>query len=164
MFYDEGAGRSPVSRILSTHRPLPAADDHFSHRRSGGPDCSERRLIPGDQAGGQPFPCSVLHRVGFAVPPSLPPARWALTPPFHPYLCPRGPSAVCSLLHFPSGRLDATVPLFQEARCPVVSGLSSAGFRRSQQRSPGERHAQLCPSDPEFQAPSFALRSRVLPH
>ena len=27
-----------------------------------------------------------LHHAGFAVPPVLPPERWALTPPFHPYL------------------------------------------------------------------------------
>jgi hypothetical protein len=32
------------------------------------------------------LPCSVLHHVGFALPPSLPSARWALTPPFQPYL------------------------------------------------------------------------------
>ena len=29
--------------------------------------------------------CSVLHRMGFFVPPSLRRGRWALTPPFHPY-------------------------------------------------------------------------------
>src|SRR6516164_2360405 len=27
----------------------------------------------------------VLHLAGFAMPPMLPPGRWALTPPFHPY-------------------------------------------------------------------------------
>jgi hypothetical protein len=36
------------------------------------------------EAGGL-FPCSVLHRIGFFVPPRLPSGRWALTPPFHPY-------------------------------------------------------------------------------
>jgi len=36
----------------------------------------------------QRHPYSVLLPVGFAVPPSLPKARWALTPPFHPYLWP----------------------------------------------------------------------------
>lgn len=35
---------------------------------------------------------------------TLPPARWALTPPLHPYLIPCGPSAVCFLLHCLSGR------------------------------------------------------------
>ena len=47
-------------------------------------------------------PYSVLLPVGFAVPPALPPARCALTAPFHPY---RGytqrAAAVCSLWHFP---------------------------------------------------------------
>jgi len=27
-----------------------------------------------------------LHHAGFAMPPMSPPGRWALTPPFHPYL------------------------------------------------------------------------------
>jgi hypothetical protein len=44
--------------------------------------------------GGQPFPCSVLHHARFAVPSGYPDSRWALTPPFHPCLCPCGPSAV----------------------------------------------------------------------
>ena len=44
--------------------------------------------------GGPPFPCSVLHHARFAVPSGYPDSRWALTPPFHPCLCPRGPSAV----------------------------------------------------------------------
>ena len=47
-------------------------------------------------------PYSVLLPVGFAVPPALPPARCALTAPFHPY---RGKTlrtaAVCSLWHCP---------------------------------------------------------------
>jgi hypothetical protein len=30
---------------------------------------------------------SALLQLGFTVPPVLPRARWALTPPFHPYLC-----------------------------------------------------------------------------
>ncbi len=30
------------------------------------------------------FPCSVLHRMRFVVPPSSRSGRWALTPPFHP--------------------------------------------------------------------------------
>ena len=46
-------------------------------------------------------PYSVLLPAGFAVPLALPLARWALTPPFHPY-----PEfwAVRSLWHFPWGR------------------------------------------------------------
>ena len=140
-WFREKGGRSPVSRILSSSTSSKMGD-HFSHRRSGGPDKPGRRLIPGDSAGGQPFPCSVLHHAGFAVPPSLPSERWALTPPFHPYLCPRGSSAVCSLLHFPSGGIETSVPRFHGARCPAVSGLSSARFRKTHQRSPGERRRE----------------------
>ena len=52
----------------------------------------------------------VLLPEGFAVPVLLPGRRWALTPPFHPCLWPEGPSAVCSLLHFPSGRPALALP------------------------------------------------------
>ncbi len=46
-------------------------------------------------------PYLALLRVEFTVPGLLPAARCALTAPFHPYLIPlRGPSAVCSLLHW----------------------------------------------------------------
>ena len=40
----------------------------------------------------------------------LPDSRCALTAPFHPCLCPEGPSAVCSLLHFPSARAAQALP------------------------------------------------------
>jgi len=43
-----------------------------------------------------------LLRMGFTVRPLLPGARCALTAPFHPCLCRKRPSAVCSLWHFPS--------------------------------------------------------------
>ncbi len=54
----------------------------------------------------------VLLRVGFTMPLVLPPTRWALTPPFHPYLrstCAKR-LAVCFLLHWPSSWLAPTVP------------------------------------------------------
>jgi len=60
---------------------------------------------PDDWPGNQPdglrrprHPYSVLLPVGFTLPSPLPETRWALTPPFHPYL-PR--QAVCFLWHFP---------------------------------------------------------------
>ena len=34
---------------------------------------------------GRPAAYFALHRIGFFLPPSLLTARWALTPPFHPY-------------------------------------------------------------------------------
>ena len=122
--FEEKSCRSPVSRILSiplarncTVISLTPPERSAPLARSA---TNTRRLT-----GGQPFPCSVLHHAGFAMPLRLPSARWALTPPFHPYLCPCGPSAVCFLLHFPSGSLAVPVPHFHGARCPVVSGLSS---------------------------------------
>ena len=51
-------------------------------------------------------PYSVLLPVGFTVPSMSPWPRWALTPPFHPYL-PR--KAVCFLWHFPWGRPRRTL-------------------------------------------------------
>ena len=46
---------------------------------------------------------SALLQLGFAVPLPLPQARWALTPPFHPYLVRELPAkAVCFLWHCPS--------------------------------------------------------------
>ena len=84
------------------------------------------RLIPGDsERAGDPSPVLSCTTWGLPCPGGYPTGRWALTPPFHPYLIPCGPSAVCSLLHFPSGGLDASVPHFHGARCPMVSGLSS---------------------------------------
>jgi len=68
-------------------------------------------------------PYSVLLPVGFTVPLPLPEARWALTPPFHPYPANTAaplPSvlrwssrtiggAVCFLWHFPWGRPRRTL-------------------------------------------------------
>ncbi len=120
-------GVPPPCKPDSVHPACAELDGHFSHpARAERPACAECDYYPGFVTDGQSFPCSVLHRVGFAVPLRLPSARWALTPPFHPYLCPCRPSAVCFLLHFPSGFLAVPVPHFHEARCPVVSGLSSS--------------------------------------
>jgi hypothetical protein len=93
---------SPISRILF---PAKRGDDHFSSRFANEARSRERdaTITRGSWSGGRPFPCSVLHHAGFTMPPQLPSERWALTPPFQPYLCPCGPSAVYFLLHFPSG-------------------------------------------------------------
>ena len=59
---------------------------------SSGTDVAARLVQPTRTAGrklpeGCPSrrPYSVLLPMGFTVPPLLPVARWALTPPFHPY-------------------------------------------------------------------------------
>ena len=81
-----GGGSRPVSRVLS------GAAIHL--RRTSPCACSD---LPGSGAGhasppaGGSLPYLVLLRVGFALPPVLPPARCALTAPFHP--C-RAPSRV----------------------------------------------------------------------
>ena len=117
-------GRSPVSRILFRW-PFANFDDHFS-----------MRLVPGDQRTGRPFPCSVLHHVGFALPPRLPLARWALTPPFHPYSSEPERSVFCGTFR--------PIPLARD--CPPFSrGTLPYGVRtflaeaEASPRSSGER-------------------------
>src|SRR4029079_11213378 len=66
-------------------------------------------------------PYMALLRVGFAVPLSLPKARWALTPPFHPYrlaLSNRRSLFCCTLL-------EVTLTGRYPALCPTKLGLSS---------------------------------------
>ena len=106
---------------------------------------------------GRPVPYFVLHRIGFSLPPASRPARWALTPPFHPYPSTRRfrgmLRAVSSLWHCPSrgfeppcpglsgsasGRWPCGLPCRRDSvscreSCPRVSGLSSP----NRQRSPG---------------------------
>jgi hypothetical protein len=66
-----------------------------------------------------------LLRLGFAMPLTLPPMRWALTPPFHPYQATVARTlAVCFLLHFPSWHLRVTSRSYL-ATCPMEPGLSS---------------------------------------
>ncbi len=97
-----------ISRVLSPgarRESRARGADHFSRTavasRLQQPTRGSRGLAT-TLARAAPRPCLALLRVGFTMPLLLPGARWALTPPFHPCLCPCGPSAVCSLLHFPS--------------------------------------------------------------
>ena len=103
------AGALAATNIL-LGRALPRASSELTRRHGPG------RPRPPARAGGPP-PYSLLHRVGFAVPPRSPGARCALAAPFHP--CHARPlarsraparlprrSAVCSLLHFPAGHPD----------------------------------------------------------
>src|SRR4029079_12074463 len=54
-------------------------------------------------------PYSALLPVGFTMPDPLPDPRWALTPPFHPYLRGLRRKAVCFLWHFPWGHPRRTL-------------------------------------------------------
>jgi hypothetical protein len=58
------------------------------------------RLAPAWPCSGWGLPCRACCQA----------ARWSLTPPFHPCLCPERPSAVCSLWHFPSRRRARALP------------------------------------------------------
>ncbi len=81
----------PISRILS------AAVNRCVVFISLRPPCDDRppccrtcawhngMRLTRDCPTGRRVPYLVLHRIGFFLPPSLPSARWALTPPFHPY-------------------------------------------------------------------------------
>src|ERR1700721_3506571 len=62
-------------------RRLPRA----STNHPGRPDQTRSRSASRLHAKPSRRPYSVLLPVGFAVPPALPPARCALTAPFHPY-------------------------------------------------------------------------------
>ena len=138
--------RSPVSRILFPARggatTISLGSEWVCTPPFPLPPRRDATITRGSWSGGPPFPCYVLHHVGFTVPPRLPSGRWALTPPFHPYLCPVPPlrgslrtiggllSAALSV-HRP---LKTGVPRFHEARCPMVSGLSSTPPKRNRDR------------------------------
>ena len=74
----------------------------------------------------RPIPILTLLPVGLAVPPPLPEARWALTPPFHP--CPTGRpggrSVLCGAFPEACGEPPAP-PGVTRHRFPVEPGLSS---------------------------------------
>ncbi len=109
-------GGRPVSRVLS-----PACGEGMAIHlgpRSPAASCGP----PGKRAGDGPgrrsprFPYLTLLPVGLAVPPPLPGARWALTPPFH--LCRAGArqTVLCGAFPgvAPAGRYPA--PCLREAR------------------------------------------------
>ncbi len=91
----------------------------------------------------------VLLRVGFTKPPSLLPARWALTPPFHPYRrglargrdLRRRPKPLRRFVFCCTGRL----PAFRlESR--TLSGTLPCGVRTFLPRAcaPGSDHPAAC--------------------
>ena len=129
-------------------RRLPGA----SSNQPGRPDQTRSRSASRLRAKPSRRPYSVLLPVGFAVPPALPPARCALTAPFHPYRVPPTPSpkrgrvrwgrAVCSLWHFPwtsarrtlSGTVCPWSPDFPPRR-PL--GFAGAAARPTDERGMG---------------------------
>lgn len=114
-FAPEKIGRSPVSRILF-HPPSVDFSSHLS-----------LRLLPGDPTGEPPFPCSVLHCERFTLPPRSPSARWALTPPFHPYHIKWRLFSVALSLPLRSHPLGGTPPY--AARTFLMKRSCSGSFR-----------------------------------
>ena len=121
---DPVLGRSFLSE---RGRPRPQA----AYPRLRASPTAERRW-----RGGPPLAAYLaLLRPGFAEPRLLPGARWALTPPFHPYLQ-LAPKAVCFLWHCPS-RVRRPAPRHYLAACPLEPGLSSKGARKHRSRPSG---------------------------
>src|SRR5690606_16707368 len=106
--------------------------------------------------------CLALLRVGFTVPPPLLETRWALTPPFHPCLCPRWGhrrSVLCGTVR------RVTAPGCYPAPCPAELGLSSAAARPAAVRTrfPSiKQHSGRCRSR-FLPSPDRAPRPDVLP-
>src|SRR5207249_104462 len=105
-------------------RPCIAARLQRATRERGGPP------LPLEAA----LPYLPLHRVGLAVPPVSPPARCALTAPFHPY---RLSPAVCSLWRCPASRLGwplaSTLPCGARTFLPRFrAGVRPDGSNRSE--------------------------------
>jgi hypothetical protein len=72
---------APASRPGSSDLPEGSSLHAACAARKG------KRFFKRSQRAGPALPSYlVLHHAGFSLPPPLLPERWALTPPFHPYL------------------------------------------------------------------------------
>jgi hypothetical protein len=122
----EGSGSRPISRVLSW------AAIHLGCTSP----CTSSDL-PGNPCGAhvadtlRSFPYLVLLRVGFTMPPVLPPARCALTTPFHPYR-----------------------PAVSGFRRYLFCGT----FRRL---APPRRYLAPCPAEPGLSSPAAPPRERL---
>ncbi len=125
--------RRPISRVLS----VPACANAHQHRtviplgvqsptRSSSLPAA-RRLATSLRDGSSLAAYLALLRLGFTEPPSLPKARWALTPPFHPYRTRGFPRerrfAFCCTVR--RMKLTPHAPRRYLAVYPVEPGLSS---------------------------------------
>ena len=129
----EAKASRPISRVLYGLRPEPETRQPFiwdaccQTPRATYPDTwPGNRPGPRNRFQSPRCPYSVLLPVGFTMPPLLPAARWALTPPFHPYPDARpGRFAFCGTFPevAPAGRYPA--PCFLGARTFLPRGLSA---------------------------------------
>src|SRR3954447_25423375 len=131
--------------------------------------------LPGSIRRAVLLPYLVLLRAGFCLPPMLPPARCALTAPFHPYLN-RGPErpaigAVCFLCHCPSSCPDRGLPgalpcgvrtfLPAFAPCGAPARRPSVSLRRSIVQNPGA--PSRLPAWRPSRLPAFPPKPSCLP-
>ena len=125
--------RRPISRVLSVliyarvhqHRTVIPLGVQSPTRSSSLP--AARRLATSLRDGSSLAAYLALLRLGFTEPPSLPKARWALTPPFHPYRTRGFPRArrfafCCTVRRM---KLTPHAPRRYLAVYPVEPGLSS---------------------------------------
>ena len=122
-----------VSRILSSRsRKHDRGENHLSQQPVPG-TCS---AVRNEGAGHSVVPYLALHPMGFSVPPRLRSERWALTPPFHPYLdsCKHEPRRYifcgtfrqdASRRHCP--RVSQSQPAF--VGCCKLRGIAPCGVR-----------------------------------
>ncbi len=103
--------------VLDDHSSRPAVTDRLQQPTRRFRDSTLRLGAPGRRAPIAPKRATglpaylVLLRVGFTMRLLLPANRCALTAPFHPYPCLLALAwAVSSLLHWPSTRLQASLP------------------------------------------------------
>ncbi len=123
---DPGSGGRPPCKPDSVRPPLPAGGWSFIfpdrpaiRDRSRGTGATQPGVMPTVAGAGQAtrFPCSVLHRTGFVMPPRSLLERWALTPPFHPYPPASGGRFVfCDTFRRP--RLAPRLPPFSRGMLP----------------------------------------------
>jgi len=77
-------------------------------------------------------------RLAFPLP--LPAARWALTPPFHPYPFTGGLfSAALSVMSAKTHCVSALSPGRYPASCPAEPGLSSSSGKKPEKAAVGHR-------------------------
>ncbi len=108
--------------------PLARGENHLSER----PIPETRPTFAGRGAGSPEVSYLALHPMGFSVPPRSRSARWALTPPFHPYrrLAPVGGMfSVALSVSRPRGQAARVYPPAEAngyaASRPMEFGLSS---------------------------------------
>jgi len=145
-------GSRPVSRVLSrTVIHLGCTSPCTSSDLPGNP-CG-----PHVAARNRSFPYLVLLRVGFTLPPMLPPARCALTAPFHPY---RPATSGLRRYIFCGTFRRLTPPRRYLAPCPAEPGLSSPAIRL-RERLPGRLPSRksIMPVAVEYFAAMHAARA-----